>query len=185
MLVHLAGGSGSEEDRKENRKRWWEAAQRCLCPADVERRRKGGKTEGESLKATDALEEFHAALAAVDHSLLLYTNVGADGNGAKGEWGESGFGVSVREAGGGEDGSGTTVAELYGPVEVDKASAYFLGAERGTNLIGELTGVIQALLWLVRSTRTISGPSRRHTSASRTCSFIQSSRNLWCCGPHH
>eukprot|EP01052_Picozoa_sp_SAG31_P047024 SAG31_NODE_9235_length_1311_cov_4.424092_1_plen_65_part_00 len=41
-------------------------------------------------------------MAAVDHELLLYMDGGVDGNGAKGEWGNAGFGVSVREVGGGE-----------------------------------------------------------------------------------
>eukprot|EP01050_Picozoa_sp_SAG11_P005318 SAG11_NODE_369_length_10077_cov_34.025857_4_plen_77_part_00 len=43
---------------------------------------------------------------------------------------------------------GCVVSELYGPVENDSSSAYYVGAERGTNQTGELTGVIQALLWL-------------------------------------
>jgi ribonuclease HI len=41
------------------------------------------------------------------------------------------------------------VVELYGPVIVDPASHLFLGAEVGSNNTGELSGVCEALLWLI------------------------------------
>ena len=158
MLVYLAGGSGGESDREENRQRWREVGLSCLCPADVARR-KGGVAVN-TLQTHNTSAEFRATLASIDHALLLYTDGGANGNGACGEWGSAGFGVSVREVGDAvvgdngdesdeevEDG-GRIVAELYGPIVSDRSSPYYDGATRGTNQTGELTAVIQALLWL-------------------------------------
>ncbi|KAJ8598626.1 hypothetical protein CTAYLR_003052 [Chrysophaeum taylorii] len=41
-----------------------------------------------------------------------------------------------------------TVDELFGPVELDPRSEYFLGAEVRSNNTGELSGIAEALLWL-------------------------------------
>ena len=41
------------------------------------------------------------------------------------------------------------VAELFGPVVLDAGSPFFLGAEVGSNNTGELSGVCEALLWLL------------------------------------
>ena len=41
------------------------------------------------------------------------------------------------------------ISDLYGPVETQQSSPWFMGAERGTNQTGELCGVMQALLWLL------------------------------------
>ena len=40
-------------------------------------------------------------------------------------------------------------ADLWGPVELDSSSRWFLRCEKHTNNTGELTGVAQALLWLL------------------------------------
>ena len=37
---------------------------------------------------------------------------------------------------------------LYGPIDTDPTSRWYLGAERGTNNTRELIGIIQAILWL-------------------------------------
>eukprot|EP01050_Picozoa_sp_SAG11_P013676 SAG11_NODE_1615_length_4578_cov_6.001786_5_plen_80_part_00 len=41
-----------------------------------------------------------------------------------------------------------TLAEMWGPVETERESEWFCGAERGTNNTGELIGIGQALQWL-------------------------------------
>jgi ribonuclease HI len=63
----------------------------------------------------------------------------------------AGWGVAVVEAvdPGPACLGGHEVAALYGPVVVDPASVWFLGAEGGTNNTGELCGVCEALLWLI------------------------------------
>mmetsp|Transcript_16203 Transcript_16203/g.35140 ORF Transcript_16203/g.35140 Transcript_16203/m.35140 type:complete len:286 (-) Transcript_16203:251-1108(-) len=43
---------------------------------------------------------------------------------------------------------GVALAELYGPVELDAASPFYLGAEVGSNNTGELSAVCEALRWL-------------------------------------
>ena len=44
---------------------------------------------------------------------------------------------------------GVAVAELYGPVELNPSSSFFLGAEVGSNNTGELSAVCEALQWLI------------------------------------
>ena len=57
--------------------------------------------------------------------------------------------MSVREVGDAVvEAGGRTVAELFGPVVSGLSSPYYVGATRGTNQTGELTAVVQALLWL-------------------------------------
>ena len=70
MLVWLAGGSGSEEDRKENWNRWRVQAMTCLAPADKERRKKkkkAGATVAKTLAVNRTKEEIRLAFVAVDH----------------------------------------------------------------------------------------------------------------------
>ena len=43
----------------------------------------------------------------------------------------------------------TAAADLWGPVVTDPEAAYYWGAPTGTNNTGELSGVIQGLLWLL------------------------------------
>ena len=38
------------------------------------------------------------------------------------------------------------ISDVYGPVETQQSSPWFMGVERGTNQTGELCGVMQALL---------------------------------------
>lgn len=49
------------------------------------------------------------------------------------------------------------VAELYGPVVLDRASPCFAGAEVGSNNTGELTAIYEALTWLEHDTDTKRG----------------------------
>jgi hypothetical protein len=48
-----------------------------------------------------------------------------------------------------KDGIVTDVANLFGPAVTDVKSDWFVGAERGTNQIGELCEVVMTLLWLM------------------------------------
>jgi len=57
--------------------------------------------------------------------------------------------VVVSDVRAGQSVGGRTECELYGPVELDASSAYFLGAEVGSNNTAELSGVCEALLYLI------------------------------------
>ena len=83
---------------------------------------------------------------------VLYTDGGCHGNQnvASNRTQPSGWGVVVQE-------NNATVAELYGPVDVDEGSPYFLGAEVCSNNTAELTGMGEALIWL-RDHATRPGP---------------------------
>lgn len=52
---------------------------------------------------------------------------------------------------------GTSIAELYGPVELDSSRVDYLGAGVCSNNTGELSAVCHALMWLTR--RGTSGPA--------------------------
>jgi len=60
----------------------------------------------------------------------------------------AGWGVLVVSGHGKEEGRGHVVAELFGPVILDRDSPFYLGAEVGSNNTGELSGICEALLWL-------------------------------------
>ena len=56
------------------------------------------------------------------------------------------------------DGSLIELADLFGPVVTDEESQWFMGAPRGTNNTGELSGLGQSLYWLRdvdRKTRSV------------------------------
>ena len=46
-----------------------------------------------------------------------------------------------------DNSSGTVVASMYGPVDVDRNSKYWLGADRQSNNTGELSAIGEVLLW--------------------------------------
>ena len=86
-------------------------------------------------------------LSMPDESVLAYTDGGSDGNGAGGVYGRVGWGACiVRKTGDSED-DRIELEELWGPVETDADSVWYLGAEEKTNNTAELTGIAQALLW--------------------------------------
>jgi hypothetical protein len=74
-----------------------------------------------------------------EHDWRLYSDGGCDGNGAKGIWGDSGWGVAIYEVGtdltGGEDDNDLIkeFVNLYGNIVIDKASGWYMYAVRGTN----------------------------------------------------
>jgi ribonuclease HI len=97
----------------------------------------------DSIKANTA-EETAAALVAIKHKWRIYSDGECDGNGAKGVWGASGFGVAIYLVQ--DDGSVKEISDLCGPVVTEEASVWWMGAQRGTNQTGELCGVMQGLL---------------------------------------
>lgn len=103
----------------------------------------------ESLPVNRTGAETEAALSDIGGSQLrVYTDGGADGNGARGIWGAAGWGVHVLEVPVEEDVERTVRADLWGPVVTEEADVFFCGADRGTNNTGELVGIGQGLMWL-------------------------------------
>jgi len=88
--------------------------------------------------------------APVTARYAVYTDGGCRGNRnvSTNRTQPAGWGAVVRDRG------GATIAELYGPVELEKTSPYFLGAEVRSNNTGELSGIAEGLLWLL----TVRGP---------------------------
>eukprot|EP01050_Picozoa_sp_SAG11_P008912 SAG11_NODE_807_length_7088_cov_6.548862_6_plen_404_part_00 len=88
-------------------------------------------------------EETAECLASRQHGWRVYTDGGCDDQqGDDSTWGAAGCLDPANEL--------EEVADLYGPVVTDPDSGWFLGADRGSNQTGELCGVIQALLWLLK-----------------------------------
>ena len=79
-----------------------------------------------------------------DGSILAYTDGGCDGNGAGGKWGAAGWGAWIATK---TDSGATAIADLWGPVVTDNQSEFYQQCEIGSNNTGELTGMLQALLW--------------------------------------
>ena len=61
--------------------------------------------------------------------------------------GASGWGAHISEC---SDGSTPpkVLDDLFGPIDTDTNSRWYLGARRGTNTTREIEGIIQAVLWL-------------------------------------
>ena len=98
QLVWMAGGSGTEEDRKLNRLRWAGWAKELLCPADRQRlKRREKKTEPKEKIPALTAEQTQAVLRSTPHKYRIYTDGGCTGNGQKGVWGTAAFGVHVME----------------------------------------------------------------------------------------
>jgi len=159
----MAGGSGIETDRTDQRKQWRRWAYELLGPTDRERKEKRKKRAAKAstqIRANTAAET-EAKVKAAEPTLLIYTDGGADGNGSKGVWGESGWGAVVYLGVVDADGQPIEIANLYGPIATDPASVWFAGATRGTNQTGEVTGVLQALLFLLHHASTLSSEAAK------------------------
>jgi ribonuclease HI len=76
----------------------------------------------------------------MEHGLRIYSDGGCGGNGAKGVWGASGFGVAIYIVQ--PDGPVVEISNLYGPVVIDVQSEWWMGAEKGTNQTSEVCGVM-------------------------------------------
>jgi ribonuclease HI len=156
QLVWMAGGSGTAEEREDNRAQWKRWALQKLCAGDLARKKKKKKeTQSGTHPAHRALapEQTAELVAGIVHSYRIYTDGGCDDqNGPDSTWGAAGFGVRVfkvtRPEGCADSGVAEPAADLHGPVEVDPASRFFLGATRGSNQTGELCGIAEALLYL-------------------------------------
>jgi ribonuclease HI len=83
-------------------------------------------------------------------SPIVYCDGGTDGNGANGECGASGYGVCVtrKKPDWTPEGQPHIEDHYFGPVIIDPTDIYWLGANRGTNNTGELSGFATALLHL-------------------------------------
>jgi ribonuclease HI len=145
------------KEREEARKQWKAWTMRHLCEGDRARMRKSSTPSDKKDREITANTPVETAnvLRDTEHDWRLYSDGGCDGNGAKGIWGDSGWGVAIYEVGtdltGGEDDNDLVkeFANLYGNIVTDKASGWYMYAVRGTNQTGELTGVIEGLLWLM------------------------------------
>ena len=75
-----------------------------------------------------------------------------DGSKDKDDTHPAGWGVAIIEGRINEEGKaikeGKLIEELYGKVQNDMNSKYFLGTEKATNNTGELTAICEGLLWL-------------------------------------
>jgi viroplasmin and RNaseH domain-containing protein len=124
-----------------------------VSPPRLSRRTSRARSPGPaSSKLATQRQSTASALAEMPHgSLLLYTDGGCTGNvGVATTVHPAGWGVVVLEkraaSGGGEDLRQLT--ELHGPVELNRSSPWFLGAEVASNNTGELSGIAHALIWL-------------------------------------
>ena len=149
MLVEMAGGFGTAENREIRRAQWSEWCKRRLPAFDRKReiQKEDLLRQVRASVTANTAEETAAALRNIKHSWRIYSDGGCDGNGAKGKWGKSGYGAVIYACR--DDGTVIEVANLYGPVVTDVSSEWFMGATRGTNQTGELCGVVAALLWML------------------------------------
>jgi ribonuclease HI len=104
-----------------------------------------------SQRAAQQRQTLAASLARLPAgSLLLFTDGGCTNNTAVAStvhpagWGVVALEKRLTPSGGKE----LLRAELFGPVELDRLSPWFLGAEVASNNTGELSGIAHALLWL-------------------------------------
>ena len=103
MLIWLAGGAGSDEDRTANQKQWQKWCENHLSPADLKRMKKTKKKK--TATTSDRPGRFRKntavqtaeALRVSPHRFRLYTDGGCDGNGARGKRGAAGWGVHVQD----------------------------------------------------------------------------------------
>ena len=148
-LLSMAGCydyGDAEEDRAKAHSQWTLASKELMADCDRERMRHTSAADTPANRKANTPEQTAAELAAVEHELRIYSDGGCDGNGAGGKWGASGWGVHVSLVL--ADGSLEEMADLWGPVETQEASPWFMGAVRGTNQTGELSGLGQSLYWL-------------------------------------
>lgn len=116
------------------------------------------------------LAERQALAAVQPDELALYTDGACKGNNHVAMHScPAGWGVAVVGGGGAAGchtkGTGLLVTELFGPVVIDAASPYFLGAEVCSNNTGELSGICEALLWLLH-----------HEGSSRSAAIFYDSK---------
>eukprot|EP01047_Picozoa_sp_COSAG01_P079292 COSAG01_NODE_14982_length_1388_cov_15.876649_3_plen_206_part_01 len=113
----------------------------------------GGRSIDGTISQAAIKEKADSQLSALPvGSRLVYSDGGADGNGANGQHGACGFGVVVTEkqADWTPECQPTVLDCYFGPVVCDSADPFWLGANRGTNNTGELNGISTAILHLQR-----------------------------------
>jgi len=77
-------------------------------------------------------------------STLAYTDGGCDGNGANGKWGSAGWGAWIAQK---RAQDLLPLSDLWGPVTINPDDEFYCGCTGATNNTGELTGMLNALLW--------------------------------------
>ena len=106
----------------------------CVCAAEGPRPRRRGEGEDGWLPLT----------MPVPPAEITKWNIFTDGSGL--EPGKAGWGVAIFADGPSNWGE-RPLYQLCGPVIIDRQSHLFLGAEVATNNTGELTAMMEALLW--------------------------------------
>jgi len=107
-------------------------------------------------KANTAAETAAEIEALPPDTILAYTDGGCDGNGAGGVWGAAGWGAWIaqkmtsRSLLHTRSGNLLPLADLWGPVPTDETDDFFCGCSVASNNTGELTGMLNALLWARR-----------------------------------
>lgn len=158
-LIALAGGHDSDE-AEQRRFRWRQCTAELVPKTERTQPSPQHRTDGFAVRPTPlSREEKNAAIKAETDrqltatpvgTLILYSDGGAEGNGANGHHGASGFGVCVtrKTRRWATDCNPKVLDEYFGPVVCDAADPYWLGARRGTNNTGELNGLATCLLHL-------------------------------------
>ena len=105
-----------------------------------------GKGTHGTVRANTEAETTALINALPDGSILAFTDGGCDGNGANGNWGKAGWGawIATKFL---SDSDPVPLSDLWGPVITDKKSEFYQKCDLGSNNTGELTGILQALLW--------------------------------------
>jgi ribonuclease HI len=130
----LAKGEELEDEDEEAQKEYcWEVSRSLV--------KKMNKKVNEAKETAQQLAKLD------DDAVVFYTDGGCDGNGANGVWGKAGWGAVAMRTNA-STGEREVADELWGNVELDATSPYFLGATVGSNNTGELIGIAQALIWL-------------------------------------
>ena len=100
-----------------------------------------GNGKFDTEKANTPSETAAAIDALPNDATLAYTDGVCDGNGAQGTWGAAGWGAWICSK------QHTALADLWGPVVVDPTDPFYCGCSNATNNTGELTGMLNALMW--------------------------------------
>jgi len=145
-LVQMVGGAGPMEERRDAKRRWKRECIDLLSKPDQLRM---FPSHHWKLERANTRAETLAKLAEVEHSIRIYTDGGCDDSGEGGIAGWGACVVHVERPDAQPESDETPVADLWGRVVLDRRSEWFQGCARATNNTGELTGIAQALLWLL------------------------------------
>lgn len=83
-----------------------------------------------------------------EEALICYVDGGCKSNNNCSRDTPAGWGVIVLEGDAASDLHARALLQLFGRVVVTPSSRFFLGADKGSNNTGELSAVVEALLWV-------------------------------------